>query len=267
MKLLFFPQRDAAYVHFEGSAAVPFEDLATAFSAANAWYLADAALLAYWPPDEVPPAFARAGFGDTQFFTSGSTQCYVASNERAAIVTFRGTQINEIEDGLSDADVTRGAWDGEGRVHNGFLGGLDAVWPQLNDCLLALDGRTVWMTGHSLGAALATLAASRWVKSGGSIGGVYTIGSPRIGDQDFASGIEAALAGKCFRYVNGEDGVTQIPFERWGYRHVGQARVLSGSTDTHPLLQGLEAPLIDHTPRRYATLIWNDLVQTAVQSA
>ena len=51
LKLLFFPQRDAEYVHFERSDDVPFEDLAQTFSAINAWYLADAALLAYWPPD------------------------------------------------------------------------------------------------------------------------------------------------------------------------------------------------------------------------
>jgi triacylglycerol lipase len=264
LTLLFFPQRDPDYIHFEHAEAVPFDPEAAAFSASNAWYLADAALLAYWEPAEASARFARGGFIASEFFDNPktSTECYVAASDRAAIVSFRGTQINAIQDAVADANALRVVWDGEGHVHRGFLAALDAVWQPLDRHLHALGRRTIWMTGHSLGAALATLAARRWIGGGGAIAGVYTVGSPRVGDHDFAAGFDRVLSGKCFRYANGVDSVTDLPLAQWGYVHVGEERRFAPTNDGHPLLQGLEAPLVDHTPRRYATLVWNALAQT-----
>ena len=261
LTLLFFPQRDPDYVHFEHADAVPFDAQAIAFSAANAWYLADAALLAYWQPADAAPRFARGGFTAIEFFDNPltSTECYVATTDLAAVVTFRGTQINAVQDAVADADALRVAWDGEGRVHRGFLAALDAVWQPLERHLRSLGPRTIWMTGHSLGAALATLAARRWIGGGGAVAGVYTVGSPRVGDRDFAAGFDRAFPGRCFRYANGVDSVTDLPFARWGYTHVGEERRFARSA-----LAGIEAPLVDHTPRRYATLIWNALAAAVV---
>ena len=265
LTLLFFPERDPDYIHFEHADVVPFDPQARAFSAANAWYLADAALLAYWQCADAAARFARGGFAAVEFFDNPltSTECYVAASDRAAIVTFRGTQINAIQDAVSDADALRVAWDGEGRVHRGFLAALDAVWGRLERHLRSLGARTIWMTGHSLGAALATLAARRWIGGGGAVAGVYTVGSPRVGDRDFASGFDRALGGRSFRYVNGVDSVTDLPFAQWGYVHAGEERRLIRSPDDtrSRVLQSIDAPLVDHTPRRYATLIWNALAE------
>src|ERR1041384_5800595 len=131
--LLFFPQRDPEYVHFEDADLVPFDPAATTFSAQNGWYLADAALLAYWEPGDAAARFARGGFDRTQFFDdpSRSTECYAVSNDRAVVGSFRGTQINAIQDAGADANAVRVAWDGEGTVHCGFLKALDAVWAPL----------------------------------------------------------------------------------------------------------------------------------------
>ncbi len=265
LKLLFFPSWDTEYVHFDGAKDQPFSSK-PGFSAINAWWLADAALLAYWPSEQVPATFARAGFFHTQFFTHGSTQCYVASNATAALVTFRGTEITHLEDSLADARLKLVPWDGAGQVHQGFLSALDAVWGQLRAHLRSLDGRTIWFTGHSLGAALATLGAQRWKNQGGNAAGIYTIGSPRVGNGLFAANFDAAFPDQCFRYVNGADGVTRVPPEG-EYQHVGKEIRLNSNGSSHPFLAGLEAAFIDHTPRRYTTLIWNELVASRPPSS
>ena len=262
-RLLFLPSSDTEYVFFENGDDVPFNP-SPVFSPINAWWLADTALLAYWPPDQARSTFRRGGFDHTQFFTNGSTQCYVASTDAFAIVGFRGTEITQLEDDLTDADAKLIVWGTGGRVHQGFAAALEAVWQPLQAYLASLGCEAVWFTGHSLGAALATLAATRWNHFGGDVGGVYTIGSPRVGDGDFADSFERTLSDRCFRYVNGKDGVTQVPLEEWGYRHVASQLTLGGASVPHPLLAGLEAPFIDHTPRRYATLIWNVLAAGAV---
>ena len=264
-RLLFFPSWDTEYIHFEHAADFPFT-CDPGFSPIRAWWLADAALLAYWPPEQVPGTFARAGFPHTEFFTNGSTQCYVASNHDAAIVTFRGTEITQLEDSLADGGIKLVRWDGDGRVHQGFLGALDDVWDGLRAHLQTLGGRTVWFTGHSLGAALATLAARRWTRTDRPASGIYTIGSPRVGDRVFADEFDATFVEACFRYANGTDDVTDLPPELLGYAHVGGERRLAGRSEGHALLEGLAAGLLDHTPRRYATLIWNQLTGSGAAS-
>ena len=74
-------------------------------------------------------------------------------------------------------------WDQGGKVHRGFKAALSEVWTSLEKHISNLhrNNLKIWLTGHSLGAALATLAADRL----GNAQGLYTFGSPRIGDRDF----------------------------------------------------------------------------------
>src|SRR5262249_58747833 len=67
----------------------------------------------------------------------------------------------------------------------------------------------VFFTGHSLGAALATLAAHRYPHTAG----VYTFGSPRVGNHAFVASFNARMAQRSFRYVNDHDIVAQVPPE------------------------------------------------------
>jgi len=72
----------------------------------------------------------------------------------------------------------------------------------------------VFFTGHSLGGALATLAASRWNTPTTHL---YTFGSPRVGGKKF---IQSFVFGERYRYRNNNDIVTKVPFEILGYKHV-----------------------------------------------
>jgi pimeloyl-ACP methyl ester carboxylesterase len=175
------------------------------------------------------------------------------------------------------------AKNGDGKVHKGFSDALDEVWPELCDyvALLHTGGRTVWFAGHSLGAALATLAAARY----GKAQGVYTFGSPRVGDATFRDRYPVPL----YRVVNGHDVITTVPLPPL-YRHVGElwyldsqgelqhdTRNLDLVTDgirgeaqniaesVRQIRQGkflyIPGGFKDHIPLLYAIHLWNNLVK------
>lgn len=108
----------------------------------------------------------------------------------------------ECRDLFTDLDALPLPWPGGGKVHRGFVGALDRVWSQIEGQLDGLD-MPVLYTGHSLGGALATLAASRRPPDT-----LYTFGSPRVGDKEFVAGMAKTVT---YRYVNCCDVVAQIP--------------------------------------------------------
>ena len=278
------PQQDDKYVHFENAPAVPFDAAAPRMHRRNAWWLADAALLTYWGAADAVARFAAAGF-DAQFLDVSGVQCYVAANADAAIVAFRGTQPDQWSDIFDDAVAVLVPWHKGTAVHAGFKLALERVWPKLEPLLTELvKKRRVWFTGHSLGAALATLAADRCPAAAG----VLTVGSPRVGDPHFSDQFNARFTARAFRYVNNTDVVTHVPPPLpLPYKHVGQLHHIDRSGQIGPdprsishfvneligdtkhlaeTMHGLQtgalktAPtfLLDHMPRGYAVDIWND---------
>jgi triacylglycerol lipase len=254
------PANDS-YDHFEHGAELPFDAGATSFSRLNAWWLADAALLAYWPAAEVERRFQNAGFTKVQPFGRKNTQCFVASNDAVAIVTFRGTEPDALQDLLTDIEIVLDPWKAPGeRTHHGFQDALDVVWSDLRDHLTALGPRPLWFTGHSLGAALATLAGDRLLlECGIQPGGIYTFGCPLVGERVFVDGFNLRHRDRSFRFVNDRDGVPTLPPRQIGYRHVNDERLI-GFDDANVF--DFAETIIDHTPRRYAVLAWNGLVDS-----
>ena len=119
-------------------------------------------------------------------FTCGHFHAFVARCwTKARCLAFRGTQ--NIGNCLTDADsllVSQPPY--PGRVHCGFATAVEKIWPQVRE-LLGRPCRTrpLWLTGHSLGAAMATLASVRLTHEGYKVRAVYTYGSPRAGDRLF----------------------------------------------------------------------------------
>ena len=74
--------------------------------------------------------------------------------------------------------------------------------------------KQLWITGHSLGGAMATLCASRLEEKNPKL---YTYGSPRVGGKEFCQGMDVPH----WRFVNNNDVVTKVPFWFMGYHHHG----------------------------------------------
>jgi triacylglycerol lipase len=269
------------YSYFQGKEDCPFRPQADGFDLVNAWWLIEASTLAYAEEDFARRTFQEAGFPEVAFFSGDSTQGYVVSNDAFLILVFRGTEIrrragqfgihNIMADVGADADILLVDSGFGGKVHRGFQEALDEVWEK-KGLLRYLrqketPGRPFWFTGHSLGAALATLAASRYGRSHD----LYTFGSPRVGDLDFKNGFPV----KAYRFVNHRDIVTRVPPPGL-YQHVGEEKYL----DSQGLLRegekgpdpgSLEIPhagwlnalipgaVVDHVPTLYATHVWNNL--------
>lgn len=157
------------------------------------------------------------------------------------IVAFRGTKC--IRDFITDAEFFRipffvcaGDPKPAGAVHAGFLLGARSVIDAVHDAVASVQAAAgslpVFLTGHSLGAAQATLAALMLERRGVAVAGVYTFGSPRAGDAAFRNAFNACpdpqapnsnpLADRAFRFVNQLDIVPRVPGWLAGFRHVGQ---------------------------------------------
>jgi hypothetical protein len=113
----------------------------------------------------------------------------------------------------------------EGRVHKGFRQAYESVEADIEKSVAKLEGIPLYITGHSLGAALATLATQRLEQNHAIrdlIAACYTFGSPRVGNTEFDREFKSVV----YRVVNTTDIVTVIPLLLMGYIHIGDIRFL-----------------------------------------
>ncbi len=155
-----------------------------------------------------------------RFIESGETQCFLASFSDGLILSFRGTDADALRDWLTDMDTAKvpGPW---GRVHRGFSEALDEVWGEVIDTLKEFQSDTLqplWVTGHSLGGAVAVLASARLHAGGRRVKGLYTFGQPRVGNAAFAEAFGDRVV-NMVRFVNNEDIVPRVPW--FDYEHAG----------------------------------------------
>lgn len=77
----------------------------------------------------------------------------------------------------------------------------------------------IWVTGHSLGAAMSIMCAAELAQEGYTNVKVYNYGLPRVGDENFSS-FYTSLVPDTYRLVNGHDIVPHLPLEAMGFHHV-----------------------------------------------
>lgn len=198
-----------------------FNPNAKGLSEANMAYLAHCAQAVYKNDAECKAALADMDseiIKDIRFIKSRKTgtEGFIAGDQEKIIIAFRGT--SEIKDWLTDAASIQKSWSSIlniGKVHSGFFDSLNSVWSLLMEHLqeLQTNNQRIWITGHSLGGALAALtyATLRLQSPKYELAGAYTFGQPRIGDQIMCQAFDADSKHHFFRVVNNNDVVPRVP--------------------------------------------------------
>ncbi|MEN8216132.1 MAG: lipase family protein [Pseudomonadota bacterium] len=204
------------------------------FSLQNAYNLALASQIAYENKETIRDKVTKEwGLEDFCFFDVEGCQGFIMSGAEFIVTAFRGTERN-IEDWLIDIDfeLVDGPLDSE--VHSGFYNSLSHVWKDIERTIARFrqnKPKSIWFTGHSLGAAMATLAVARFIDNAWPVNGLYTFGQPRTGNQIFARNLNLKFKPYIFRFVNNNDIVTRIPPRQIGYRHVGTLKYFKENGD------------------------------------
>jgi len=190
-----------------------FNPHATGLDLKNAYCLGEAAKLAYEKSSDIIQAKTKEwGMSYCQYFENKKTdtQAFLAANDQMILCSFRGTE--SLKSGITDLDFFRVDGFG-GMVHRGFKRAFDSIWSDIKEAIVKnqTGSKSLWFTGHSLGAALATLAVSALQEEGKSVNGLYTFGSPRVGNRSFAKTFNASCGAYTFRFVNNNDVVPRLP--------------------------------------------------------
>ncbi len=154
----------------------------------------------------VPGAWPRTG-------ASG----FIADTGTARVIALAGTEPTNLGNWLQNFDFPV---DGTG-AHRGFQAGALAAQPVVMAALGDLLG-PIYLTGHSLGGALAAMTAmalpDTWTER---IAGIYTIGMPRPGNAAYRDAYNRRLGARTYRLIHGDDVVPKVPPSALRFRHVG----------------------------------------------
>jgi len=187
----------------------------------NCHEMAQMAGIAYLDGKEAAKEYEKLGYTKHKFFEKDGAQCHAVWNDRRYVLCFRGTEPDELSDVLADLNAFPDKGIMGGYVHNGFQNEVEKLWPDLQ-AHYEKNGfqKNFFITGHSLGGAMSTIAASRFQDS---VHCLYTYGSPRVGTRGFIKTI------KCphYRHVNNNDIVTSVPPALMLYRHHGTLRYIN----------------------------------------
>jgi len=187
----------------------------------HASLMAKLAGLSYLDGPQAKPEFKTLGFTTHKFIEKDGAQCHIVHNKDMYVLCFRGTEPTEFSDIKADLNALPDRAQVGGWVHNGFQNELEKIW----DDIVAYNNRYIgekqlFVCGHSLGGAMATVATSRL---GTRVSCLYTYGSPRVGTKKFGKAIPVTH----YRHVNNNDIVPKVPFAFLGYRHHGTLRYIN----------------------------------------
>lgn len=174
------------------------------------------------------------GFSSITSFTRSFETCGVIGERPDAVVlAFAGT-----DPGIWQNLVTDGVFriDPATDTHVGFqeaaLSAKDDIAKAVQRC--RDTQKPLFVAGHSLGAALAALAAKATTEAGIKPQAVYIYGMPRAGGAKFKAAYDSILGDRTFRLVHGIDLVARVPMSAFGYRHVGRVLMCTAGAKFDP---------------------------------
>ncbi len=222
----------------------PVSTLKSGLDKGNAYWMARLAKASYFSisesdnsPDEDgilthlkadDPDF-RSVFG----VNKNSAQAILVEHKNYLAIAFRGT--DETADWLDNLDAfpTKILF---GEIHRGFWKSFIDVWYELKLQMANIQYERheagekpapLFFAGHSLGGAMATVAAAHYIHEDLPFTSVYTFGQPRALERHTARIFNTECASRYFRFHNNNDIVTRVPARLMGYSHVGSYLYIS----------------------------------------
>lgn len=252
------------------------------------YVFANMAHAAYVDDDYNQALFAKLGVavksyasGPNSFGIIRGRQAILVHWDKVAVLSFRGTEGSEqlavrtpeflrrvadavgiqlpdkfntflATDILDDLNFPQVPYKGA-EVHRGFLAGTTELWPKIEADLSSspiADCAEFYVTGHSLGAAMALIAGMTH-----QFNRIVTFGEPRVGRHIGKNSLAASTPH--IRYVNGRDPVTaivptQAPFS---FEHHGEERCISDSKKTD------DNRLFDHSIINYGQILGDGVIE------
>jgi len=173
-------------------------------------------------------------------------------------VVFRGTDAVNIGQWISNLDFFRTDVPdicAKCKVHEGIYRMYGKLFPLLDaplaTRLASLPGARLYITGHSLGGAFANVLALYVKQKYGIDPVVYSFGSPRLGNDEFAAFYNNVIPSS-YRVNNFRDIVPHVPFKAMGFHHAGKLQFCEQGTNcramyTHESDDGfLHTSVVDH---------------------
>ena len=273
MKAVFSPQK------YTPSLIVQQKDFEELWRTNSPWVLSNLSHIAYFNEMKIREFADQLGAANTRIYDRNGAQAFLDIWETRAILTFRGSQPKEEDaipkrkrgirnrvrslfshqpkldpqtlrflrnDAVADIKLIKVAFgdSDEVEVHAGFIEEINKLWDEIRlDIERYAANIPIWVTGHSLGAAMATVAGMMH-----PFEDVTTFGEPRVG-----LNIDKAFKAKSHtRYVNGADPVTRVPPELgFGYKHHGSLEEITDS-------DGQTDPRYDHSIIYYSENLARD---------
>ncbi len=211
------------------------------------------------------------------------TQVAILSNSQIVLVVFRGSEgLTGVRDWLNNFqhNLMRSptSWGGQVLLHHGFYSALNAVYPNIRSIVKTRRNKSqkIFLAGHSLGGALATLCAYRLQKVDKvPVTGVYVWGIPRVGDQNWSADYFSVLGSKTYRWVKNKDFASNLPIvgpylsphgtnELRTYYHVGELNYIKANgqveMDRADFVYGVgPSSLDDHDMSKYCKKMYTRL--------
>ncbi len=141
-------------------------------------------------------------------FDRGGSQAMLVEHKDYLVLAFRGTESDSLDDIKADARANIRKCETSGMIHSGFYFAYQEIRKEIEEKLLLepYSKKPLYITGHSLGGALATVATKYTYHEGG-LAACYTFGSPRVGNDDWINNVKTPI----HRLVNAADCVTMLP--------------------------------------------------------
>ncbi len=219
------------------------------FSLNNAYWLLNLSVLSKDKDEEATFKLMKPyGFTKVEVYNKGKLQFLMAEHAEFIVFAFKGTTtwqdyLSNAEYVLKDSEKT----DLPGKVHSGFFGTMDSGWESLKTkfTYAKARGKSIIITGHSLGGAIAQMAALKAVKMKLPIKTIYVFASPRAGNEEFAKAVEDTFGAKFFRINNGIDMTPHVAPSREGESTAKETflSLIGDVEDPNLLIKGLDSML------------------------